>query len=247
MQARIVGREDFKARVAAHLGYPEIAQIGKARGLVGGADHFVEVERVWNGEGSGEIGRSRMDAVIDRASAVGPFGYVGGDRFKTVLANVHDADAERRADPFVHIEADEIRAEIVYRKVQLAPGMGGINDTIDAPFASHGDNLAYGHDEARAVTDMGQQEQAHLRIGFERIGIEGEKFVMRDGFRNGEAHDGTAIALSQRIHRGQHGIIVEIGIHDRISRLQPAIAPDQALKGLGGAAREHYFVGAGAE
>ena len=189
MQAPVIGRENLQARVAAHLGNPEIAEVGKARRLIGRANHFVKVERVRNREGGGEIGRARMNAIRDHAGPFRAFGYAGRNRFKPALANVHDADAEWRTDPFVHVEADKVSAKVVHGKVQLPPGMGRIHNAVDTVFTCDGDDLADRHDEARTVADMREQEEADLWIGGQGIGIEGDQFVVRDGFGNGQTHD----------------------------------------------------------
>jgi hypothetical protein len=43
------------------------------------------------------------------------------DRVEPAFADVEEAEADRRPDPFVQIEADEIHAEIGDLEIELAP------------------------------------------------------------------------------------------------------------------------------
>ena len=113
-----------------HLAHPAIAQRPQPRRAPRAADRRLERQRGRDGQLRGIIGRAGMDARED-VGALGLFRRIGIDRADPVAADVDRADAERRADPFVQVDADEIGLEVGQAEVELADAVRGIDQHVD--------------------------------------------------------------------------------------------------------------------
>src|SRR5262249_46941176 len=128
----IIRRLDLDALQLARPRHPVVTKVAIALFLRCWSDLLMERQGSRYGEVGREIRRARMNArthVIRGEILIAQMPVDIGD---AVLADVHEADTERRADPLMQIEADEIDAEIRRLKFDLPPAVSSIENDIDA-------------------------------------------------------------------------------------------------------------------
>lgn len=157
--------------------------------------------------------------------------------------HVEEAHADRRADPFVQVEADEIDLELAHPEVDLPPGMGGVEDDVDAFGPGHARDLRDRHDEAGAMADMGEEEKPGLRIRLEGAGIGVEHALAGGRLRHIEPDHVDPAARPQRVHGILHRVVVEVGVEHAVARLQLVVATDEELQRFGRAAGQRDLLG----
>ncbi len=70
-----------------------------------------------------------------------------------------NACAERRAEPFMPVQADKIAVQIGQSEVELLPAMCRIDDDIDTTHTRHRRDLPDRDHQAGTVAHMGEQDQ----------------------------------------------------------------------------------------
>ncbi len=219
-------------------------------GLLGAnPDPLMEFDGRRNGEDGGEIHRARMHARANIVFRPILIGLVAIDIGEAVLGDIEAAAADRRADPFVQVEADEVDAESAHVEFHLAPGMSRVDVHIDAMRLRPAGDLGDRDDEPGAVAEMREEARAWSRIWPREGRLLGIEQALAGG-RFGEVdldHIHDASPLLQPLHRILHRIIVEIGIEHGVSRRQRIVAGDQELQGVGGATRQRDLFGRDAD
>ena len=134
VQPGIVGRQDLNLRKVAQRPDPAIAQRPQARLARRSADRRLKGQRGRDGELRGIVRRAGMNARPDVGAGrvLGRIGIDGGD---ALAPNVDRPDAERRADPFVEVDPDEIGIEIGQAEIELSDAVRRIDERIDPALA----------------------------------------------------------------------------------------------------------------
>src|SRR5690606_22766035 len=228
----IVGCQDFDVLQVANLPDPPIPQSPKASRSARWADRLVELERSRYREKWGRIRRSHVDAVAGLPGGAGAIPSVAIELGGRAAPNVEDAHSERGAEPLVAVEPDEIAVEIDEVEVELAPAVGCVDDRIDPAFARECRYLADRDDQTGPVAQMGEQDQADVRISTEGFAVclEERSLARRLGQRDPDYFG--ARAVRQGVHATLHRVVIEIGIEHRVAGLEPIVAVDQRLQGL---------------
>ncbi len=217
--------------------------MGQARGLGRRADGLVKVQGVGNGEEGGEIGGAGVDPAAHVLGAVLLAAHERLDVGDARLADIGDADADGGADPFVAVQAHEIRAQGPQVEGDLAPGMGAVEDHVHIATPGQGDDLGHRQDQTVPVADLGEQHQADAGMGGERRVVGVDQPLMGGGGRQVEGDDVDAAPGPQPAHGPLQAVIVVVGIEHGVAGAQAGIAADQGLQGLGGAPGEGDLVG----
>src|SRR5690606_3185487 len=184
----------------------------------------MELERRRNGEKWGRIRRSHVDAVARVPGEAGAIPGVAIELGGRAAPNVEDAHSERGAEPLVAVEADEIAVEIGEVEVELAPAMGRVDDRIDPAFARECRYLAHRDDQTGSVAQMGEQDEADVRISTERFAVclDERSPARRLGQRDPDYFG--SLAVRQGVHATLHRVVIEIGIEHRVAGLEPIVA-----------------------
>ena len=224
---------------------PALAQVTQACLLVGHADALVQGNGFRECQVGGEVDRTGMHAAA-HAAVVG-LPHVRVKIGHTALAHVHRADADRRTDPLVQIDADEISLELRHRVVDLAEPMRRIDDHVDTTCTRTFGDLGHRQHQPMTMADLGQQHQLQARQPREcgLVGLQNLRMV-RHG-RQGDAFDLYAATLLQPAHRPDHAVVVDVGVEHLVAGLQAVVAADQRQHRLGGTTGQCDFINAHAQ
>ena len=225
----------------AHVVHPAVAQVTQPSLLVGDPDALMQVKRRRQRQVRGEVGGTGVypRTHVTRAAL---FTHVGVDIGHPAATDIQRADADRRADPFVQVDADEIRFETRQLEIQLTNTVCGIDDCIHATTAGHLDDLRHRQHHAVAMADLGQQHQAQVRMSIQRGGVGIDQALMGGRFGQVDRDHLHSATVLQPFHRGDHAVVIQIGVQHRIARTQSVVAADQRLQRLGGAAGEYDLI-----
>ena len=114
--------------------------------------------------------------------------------------NVDRADAERRADPFVEVDPDEIGIEVGQAEIELSDAVRRIDERIDPALARDAHDFGDRQDQPGAVTEMRQQDHLDRRVGLERAAIGLDQRLVRRGFRKGDLDHAHAAPCCEQLH-----------------------------------------------
>ncbi len=142
----------------------------------------------------------------------------------------------------MQVEAAEIDAEVLQPELRLAERMAAVEDHVDAAGAGHVGDLAHRRDHPGAVAEVGEQHHAHVGIGLQRRVIGVDQVLFRGRLGQVDLDHAHAAHPTHTLHRGLHGVVVEVGVEDGVALAQAVVAADQGLQAFGGAAREHHLV-----
>ncbi|MNV44664.1 hypothetical protein D3C71_1364320 [compost metagenome] len=92
------------------------------------------------------------------------------------------------------------------------------------------------------MVDLGEQQQARARVARQGLAIGLDHPVMVERFGQHDALHLHPTPRLQPAHRGDHAVVVDVGIQHAIARRQPVVAADQHLHGLGGATGQRDLV-----
>lgn len=224
---------------------PIVAQRAQMRELADDPDPGLHLHGGRNGEARGEIDRAGRDTRADIVGSVNPVTEPGKNILLTRLSNVDAAGAERRSQPFVQREANEIRAYFIDVEGHLADRLRTVENDIHPIGPGHGDNIFDRRDQSVAVRHMGQQQQFRARrfLQYLFVGSHDVGAIVRFGKR--KAHDPDAPALLQIVHRILHLVIIDIAIDDRIASLEQSVIDYKRIECLSPAASQRDLVGLG--
>ena len=104
---------------------PAVTKRAQPRCAASAANRCLELQGCRNCQLGGIVGRAGMDASED-VGALRIFGRIGVDRTNPIAPNDDRADAERRADPLVQVDADEVRFEIGQAEIELPDAVRGV-------------------------------------------------------------------------------------------------------------------------
>ena len=207
----------------------------------------MEFHRLGNGQQVGEIDRPFRHPRRDVLGVIDKIAEGRLDIGQPAFADVHRPGAKRRAGPFVHRPAGEIRAQVIQLEVQAGDAMGDVHDGVHAARPRHGDDLAHRRHQPGAVGDLGQQQQLgprrfpeHLVIGSQDIGGGGR-------LRHGELDQVRAAPVFQPLHRRQGGVIVQVAADDAVARCQRLVVDDQHLQRVRAATGDGDLFGGAAD
>lgn len=130
MRHRIVRRQYSDAGYRPRLSDPAITERAQPRGAGGAIDPLLEGQRSGDGKPGSIIKRAPVNA---GHNGVGAVASSAGSRSMrdSALQDAEDPDAERRTEPFVSVQPDEIAVEVRQREVELLPAVRSVDDDVD--------------------------------------------------------------------------------------------------------------------
>src|SRR5207237_4467005 len=141
--------------------------------------------------------------------------------------DIYRSNAERRADPFVQVDADEIGTEVRKAEIQLADAVGGIDDNVDPAGTGKSSNLRDWKHQPGPMTEMSDQSHPDLRIRIKCRTIGFDERAPGRRLRKRDLDDLNAAQPPERFHARLHAVVVEVGVKDGIAGLQAIILEDQ--------------------
>src|SRR3546814_13792255 len=106
------------------------------------ANSVLTIER----RGYAELGREIDRSGVNTRMGVRPegrrVGDIGVDQIDLLPSDIERADADRRPDPFVQIDSDEVCIEVEQRESAVAPATRRIDDGTEAACTRHRAPLA---------------------------------------------------------------------------------------------------------
>ena len=180
MRRGVVRRQYLDAGDRPRLPDPAVAKRAQPCGAGGTVDPMLKGECGGDGEPGRIIERAGVDPGHDGVGAARVFGGIPVDAGQRAFADMEDADAQRRAEPFVAVQSDEIAIEVGQREVELLPTVRGIDDDVDTAGTGHRSDLANRDHQAGPVAQVGEEDELqprfvshHLCIGVDQAGARG--------------------------------------------------------------------------
>ena len=154
MRHWVVRRLYLDAGYQPRLSDPAITTRTQPGGTGGAIDPLLEGQRSGDGEPGSVIKHAGMSAGHYDVGATCIFGGSPVDAGQRAFADMKDTDAERRAQPLVAIQLDEITVEARQREIELLPAVCSVDDHVDRAGARHRGNLADRDHQAGAMAHM---------------------------------------------------------------------------------------------